>query len=115
MTRNALSLVWLIALLLAGCVPSVNPLYTDKDLAFDPSLIGTWVEKDKENEDAGSNWKFEKRDEHSYKLTITDGDKTSPLVARLVRLGDYRFLDLCPDKSGLEDIKREDFYKVALI
>ena len=35
-------------LLLTGCVPvdSLNPLYTDKDIVFDESLLGTWVGPD---------------------------------------------------------------------
>ena len=27
-------------IVLAGCVPSLNPLYTDRDVIFDPALLG---------------------------------------------------------------------------
>ena len=38
-----------------------------------------------------------------------------PFVAHLVQLGEHRFLDLCPDESSLDDLKRDELYKVALI
>jgi len=33
-----------IALVASACVPSLHPLYTDKDLIFEPALLGEWVE-----------------------------------------------------------------------
>jgi hypothetical protein len=32
-----------------------------------------------------------------------------------MQLGEYRFMDLCPDKSSLDDLKRDELYKAALI
>ena len=66
-------------LLLTGCVPvdSLNPLYTDKDLAFDESLLGSWVGPD--NGDDGV-LEFIARDEDgkkSYSLVMTEKDKDS--------------------------------------
>ena len=104
---------WLIsamALGVAGCIPSLNPLYTEKDLVFDAALVGSWGEKD-----SADLWTFEKEDSQSYKLTISDQGKTSPFTAHLVRLGQHRFLDLYPAKGGLDDFKGVDFYKIALI
>lgn len=95
----------------AGCLPSVNPLYTEKDLSYDAALVGLWSE----NEDADESWTFEKKDDTSYRLVIRNGEKTSPFVAHLVKLGDHRFLDVCPDGSGLDDLKCEDTYKATLI
>ena len=31
-----------LALGLTGCVPSLQPLYTEKDTVFDPALVGVW-------------------------------------------------------------------------
>lgn len=43
-TRSTL-LIAFAALILAECfVPSLHPFYTDKDLVFDPALVGTWGE-----------------------------------------------------------------------
>ena len=32
------------AALLVGCIPTLHPLYTEQDLAFDPGLVGRWAE-----------------------------------------------------------------------
>ena len=62
------SLVLLTAAL-GACVPSVYPLYTDKDLRFEPVLIGTWAEKP----EADETWTFTKADDTSYGLVVTIG------------------------------------------
>ena len=84
---------WATVLLLAivtGCVPSLNPLYTDKDVIFEPALLGRWG-----SDDPREKWEFEKTGEKSYKLKQTDGEGlAAEFDARLVRLGDYKFLDL---------------------
>ncbi|HKQ40447.1 MAG TPA: hypothetical protein VJ063_20420 [Verrucomicrobiae bacterium] len=86
--------IWASAVLLltivTGCVPSLNPIYTDKDLIFDPALLGKWG-----SDDPHEKWVFEKSSEKSYKLKQTDAEGlTAEFDARLVRLGDYKFLDL---------------------
>jgi hypothetical protein len=84
---------WASMVLLAiitGCVPSLNPIYTDKDIIFDAALVGTWG-----SGDAREKWIFSKSDGNRYKLQQTDSDGiTAEFDARLVRLGDYKFLDL---------------------
>lgn len=39
---------------LTGCLPvdSLNPLYTDKDIVFDNTLLGDWVSVNKDNEES---------------------------------------------------------------
>jgi hypothetical protein len=92
-------LLWLI-----GCVPvdSLNPLYTDKDLAFDESLLGSWVSSD--NGDDGV-LEFIAREEDgrkAYLLVVTDKNKDSDTYkktvyqAQLVKLNDRPFLDVTP-------------------
>ena len=100
-----------LAVFLAGCVPSLNPLYTEKDLVFEPALLGVWSEK----EDSTDGWTFRKKDDKSYQLLIQEGEKSSPFIAHLVQLGKYRFLDLYPDEAGLKDFNRDDIYKMTLI
>ena len=100
-----------LAVLLAGCVPSLNPLYTEKDLVFDPALLGVWSEV----ENSTDGWTFRKKDEKSYLLVIQDGEKSSPFVVHLVQLGKYRFLDLYPDEAGLRDLNCEGTFKMTLI
>ena len=78
------------ALLLPSCVPSLNPLYTENDLVFDPALIGTW------GEDTGKeSWAFEKSGDKKYKLRQTDEHgRVAEFEAHLVKLKEQRFLDL---------------------
>ena len=33
-----------LVVLLAGCFPSLHPLYTEEDLVYDSALVGTWTE-----------------------------------------------------------------------
>ena len=83
------------AALLCSCIPSVNPFYTDKDIVFEPRLLGAWQEKDKpDNPDV---WKFESATNRMYKLTIVDKEgKQGAFTACLFRLNQEYFLDLIP-------------------
>lgn len=87
--------------LMAACVPILNPLYTEADLVLDNGLLGSWVEEE------GDRWKFERSVGNSYTLTYQemgmDSDppeepgKPAKFEAHLVRLGDDLFMDLYPD------------------
>lgn len=89
-------------LLLTGCVPvdSLNPLYTDKDVAFDESLLGSWVGPDK-GEEGGLEILARNQDgKKSYLLVMTDKDKDLKVFkktvyyAQLVKLNEHLFLDV---------------------
>ncbi|HEY4679302.1 MAG TPA: hypothetical protein VIJ01_19200 [Candidatus Angelobacter sp.] len=62
---------------LTGCVPvdSLNPLYTDKDAAFDESLLGSWVGPDKGEEGGLEIMAREQDGKKSYLLVMTDKNK----------------------------------------
>ena len=78
-------------LLLPACIPSINPLYTEKDLAYDTALVGTWGEPG----DGKETWAFEQDGPKKYKLLVTDNKgRVAQFEARLVQLDKYRFLDL---------------------
>jgi hypothetical protein len=81
----------LALVLITGCiVTSVNPLYTEKDLVFDPALVGAWSEG--EGKDL---WAFEKAGEKKYKLLHTDEKgRVGEFEAHLLKLDKYQFLDL---------------------
>jgi hypothetical protein len=101
-----------LALLLFGCVPSVNPLYTEQTLTFEPKLLGTWFEKDA----AKDAWIFTAAGEKKYNLTIREeDDKSSPMIARLVKLDTNMFLDLALETKSLEDLPVGAFYKSAIV
>jgi hypothetical protein len=107
---TGIALVVVLAAGLSGCVPSVYPLYTDKDIRFDTALLGTWAEEPEKD-----TWTFAKRDDTSYTLLVKDEDESALFEVHLLQLGKYRFLDFAPDDDALKDTKLMDIYKAALI
>src|SRR5215831_10279801 len=89
-----------LAALLAACGPasSLNPLFADKDLIFDPALVGEWSEKGPDH----GRLRFEQAGPAVYRAISIEpqgsgGETTeTPYEAHLVRLGNYRFLDVSP-------------------
>jgi len=101
----------LLLAIITGCVPSLNPIYTDKDLVFDAALLGTWG-----SDDPHEKWLFEKTAEKSYKLKQTDGEGlTAEFDTRLARLGDYKFLDLIVTNIDEKHFKMNGWAAFSLI
>ena len=91
----------LIALLacLTGCVPvdCINPLYTDKNVIFDPVLVGKWVSGNPED----GFLRFDRAEEGAYQMVMTQttssGHSTGNGVCGvLVSLGGEKYLDVSP-------------------
>ena len=102
-----LSLAGLCALV-AGCVPSLQPLYTPETIAFDPALVGAWCQTNKQDR-----WEFSKKDGNAYKLIYTDNEKRrAEFTAYLVRVQSRFFLDLYPEDS---DAKLNDLFATHLL
>lgn len=100
----AKTLILVIAIFAAGCVPSLNPLYTERDLTVDPALIGTWI--DKENDET---WTFSNCERFKYTLVHIDSDgRKGEYDARLVKIENKLFLDIVPVKPGFT---QNDLYK----
>jgi len=100
-------LFYLLAALLAGCITSLHPLYTDKELTFEEKLLGTWVEDDQR-------WEFTKAgEEKAYDLTVVDDSKKGEFTAHLLKIDKMLFLDLFPKDTELEEAN--DFYKFHLL
>ena len=103
-----------LCIALIGCsVPSLNPLYTEKELVFDPALVGVWV-------DGAQTWSFEKAGDKSYdksyKLLHNDGKgPTGTFDAHLVKLKDYLFLDISVMDLGAKDESRDGLVTRTLI
>jgi hypothetical protein len=100
----------LAILLLSACIPSLQPFYTEKDLVFEPALVGSFGEKD-----GSATWTFTKSADREYNLTIKDKEKSSSFVTHLFKLGNDRFIDLYAVKESLDDSPREDFFKATLV
>ncbi len=88
--KNFIKLLTLSFLfMLAGCVPSLNPLYTDQDLIFDSALLGVWTDKDSKE-----TWAFTEAGEKEYKLLYTEEDgRKGEFKAHLLKIEGKTFLD----------------------
>lgn len=96
MKRIVLSAGLGLAMLVGGCVVlSVYPYYTEKDLTFDPALVGVWVGTDS-NKDASETWTFEKAGDDAYKFSMVSAHETNLFSAHLFKLKDHLFFDFLP-------------------
>ncbi|HBC46921.1 MAG TPA: hypothetical protein DEO84_01835 [candidate division Zixibacteria bacterium] len=96
----------LMLLVIAGCVPSLYPFYTNSDLIQDKNLEGIWV-----NDDGTEIWEFIlASDSVSYELIQTEKGDTKHFETHLLKLDDHNYLDTYPD----DEIKN-DFYKIHLV
>jgi hypothetical protein len=95
-------------LLFSGCVPTLNAIYTDKDLVFDPSVVGVWSQRN-----SSETWSFQQRDAKSYRLTYTDREgHTGNFVAHLAEVEGLRFLDLFPEQHENDS---PGFYRIHYV
>ena len=93
MKKRNLIAIGAVAILLAACIPSVNPFYTDKDVVFDPRLVGEWRGNDTNNPET---WVFEQSTNKAFDVMVTEQGKTGKFKAHLFKLKDARFLDVIP-------------------
>lgn len=101
MTRIRRVVIGISALVLTGCAYSLNPLYTDADLVFEPVLIGEWHGDDRfygseSHSDSSATYTFENTEKRGlYKLTYVDRKGViRTFDAHLIRLRERRFLDV---------------------
>jgi len=103
--------VVLLLSIVTGCVPSLNPIFTEKDVIYDPALVGTWGTDDQKEK-----WVFSKSGDNAYKLRQTDSEGAkAEFDVRLVRLGDYKFLDLIVTNMDEKDFRMNGWAAFSLI
>lgn len=102
-------------LVIAGCVPSLQPLYTDQDLITDSRIDGLWLEgEDLVTGKAKSTWNFLKTtDQQAYEVICTQDGKSSRFNVHLVKLGDVLYMDTYPQEMNLESVN--EYYKMHFI
>lgn len=107
-----------LVLLISGCIPSIHPLYFNKDRLVLNELEGKWLS---ESDDI---WEFVKIEnepsytlsysEHEQKGAVEKNSTTAIFEANVVKLGGHYFIDLYPgDNDYLE--KMNSFLAVHLI
>lgn len=110
-------LIGMLALMASSCIPSLFPLYTEKDLVTDDRIIGTW-----EAGEMGT-WVIERlyykplidifssdwsdaKENNTYKLVVieTDGEDTleAEFVVHLMVLGGQHYLNYYPGDFELD-------------
>jgi hypothetical protein len=115
-----------LSLILLSCVVSLQPLFEDRYLVFEPGLAGTWKAAD-----SADTWTFEKAKDNEYVLIQRQAEyesdkspskeqvKKAPGDAvrfrtRLGRLGGHLFFDFIPADEGNPEV-RNDWYNAHMI
>lgn len=94
--------------LVTGCVTSLNPIYNEDDLIFDPALLGVWSEEGSEEI-----YEVTRYGDLAYTLVFTDEDcKRGTFVMHLAQIEGMKFLDVYPTEP---ELNTNDFYKLLLI
>ncbi len=108
-----------IAIATGGCIPTLNSLFTAKDLVYDPALEGKW-------QTAEATWMIQAFDAKSGRYRLRTEMKDQPpseWYATLGNIGTNRFLELLPQRPneihqksfyGGHFIQLRSFWKVAL-
>jgi hypothetical protein len=111
---SAMLLAAAAALFLGGClVTSVLPFYTEKDLVFEPALVGDWINKDK---DASHEvWRLEKSGERAYRFTLIEERQATVMEAHAFKLQGRLFLDIASMDRDVRVIPPHCLLKVASI
>lgn len=92
---------------LAGCAPvdSMNPLYTEHGVVFDPELLGQWSSED-------GDLNFARLADDGYSLMLSGKDEDTGQIgtvgfeAHLVDLQGHRFLDVTWKNVDTADLSR---------
>jgi len=95
----------LLTLALTGCVPSLHPLYTSKDVIFDAALAGTWRSEE------GDTWQITGAPGDAYEVLVVANGEPGRLEGHLIRVGEERYLDLYPAEPDF----RNEFYAGHLV
>jgi len=113
----------LLLVFLSGCLTTLHPIFTEKDLAYDPKLIGTWETENQGKKGSAviSNLATEGSLEipgnifsikqKGYFITYRDenGKISEQYIAFLARIGKHVYFDYYPAEKK-EDRKLDEFF-----
>ena len=103
----------LAIMLLTSCVvTSLYPFYTSKDLVFDQSLLGEWVDAATTNQPADF-FRVERQGEKGYVMTAFTASETNTSEANLFRLKQHLFLDVFPTNRSLDYVPVHQLTKLT--
>jgi len=85
---------------LSGCyVQSIRPAYTEKTIAYDPEMVGTWVS----DEDEEYVFTMSDTTRGRYTLLSDQGGSEARFEAVLFQVGGAAFLDIYPEAPETEN------------
>jgi hypothetical protein len=103
MKRIILIAAGLALTLVSGCVvTSVYPFYLEKDVVFEPALLGSWQKAGQPDE----HWTFARDKANGYLVTCVSKDTTNVFQGHAFKLHGEKFLDLST-AQWKEDIQPE--------
>jgi len=116
-----LRIVTILVLLLpvCGCFPiqSFYPLWDEQHAAFEPGLVGGWVYADSDKE---AELSFVESEKEAYLVTYIEKERRkgttqkSCYEAKLVKLGEYLFIDFASDEDSIgERMEGEVFQPIV--
>ncbi|HEY9259723.1 hypothetical protein [Chitinophaga sp.] len=129
-TLKILLVILLAAISFEGCITSLYPLYTAKDLVFDKRLLGTW-----RSDSSAESWKLENLmdkelsvykdpkerekqeiikgsfiNKNTYLLTYTEKGEKVELLLNLVKLENNFYIDFYPGPLNGKNEMLKDYY-----
>ena len=119
----ALTAILFLITTLSGCLSTLHPIFTAKDLVFDPRLIGTWHDGNKDEEvfiyerGTGNTFKalpeaLQQIADKAYLLTIRNKEDNLDYkyYAFLARIGNHLYFDYYPAEIKWQQ-RYNDFFK----
>ncbi len=99
---------------LAGCVvTSVYPFYTEKDLFFEPALVGDWIRQTTDSDH--ELWKFEKSGDLAYRFTLIETSRATVTEAHTFKLQGQLFIDVASIEQDYHVIPPHYLLKVTQV
>ena len=110
-----------LLIFLSSCLNTLHPIFTEKDLAYDPKLIGTWKIDSNENKrrvvitnlstensiDLPGNISSIKQKGYLISYQDENGPTSERYIAFLARIGNHLYFDFYP-AGKKEDLKMVD-------
>ena len=123
------AIAFLLLLFLTGCLTTLHPIFTEKELVYESRLVGNW-DKNTNDKKEGRALITNLATEHSielpgnvssikqkgYLVSYLDknGHVTDRYIAFLARIGKHLYFDYYPTEDGLGK-KIDDFYSQHLV
>ena len=118
----------ILLIFLSGCLTTLHPIFTEKDLAYDPKLIGKWNTENQGNKgrviisnlatensvELPENISSIKQRGYFINYEDSNGKTSEQYIAFLARIGKHLYFDYYPaDKK--EDRKIDEFFGVHFV